>query len=306
VFNPALVTFVVPAALMVLMLGLGLSLEWHDFVDTFRARRVLLLGLAAQFLLLPALGVVVARASGLDPLLALGLVVLTLCPGGALSSTICNLLKLDLALSVSLTALSSMVTPFSIPLLYGWAASLWPGAAGSIELPIVPTMARLVAITIVPIAFGMLLRKYLGARAAAFEGPVRILSATLFVAVILGIVSQNLDVLANGLRRVGTSVLVVNLGAMSLAVFLSRLCKASRAASVSVGIEVGMQNAATATFITVTLLDSPEMALTAAVYASLMVPTAVLLGLLGRTWIGAPAEATTPRGGGSVPASRIS
>ena len=118
-FDPALVTFVVPAALMVLMLALGLSLEWPDFVRTFKSRRVVAVGLAAQMLLLPVLGVLVARLAGLPPALALGLVVLTLCPGGALSNTICSLVRADLALSVSLTALSSLVAPFSIPLFYG-------------------------------------------------------------------------------------------------------------------------------------------------------------------------------------------
>lgn len=283
--DTALLSIVVPAALMTLMLGLGLTLDVGDFARVFRTPRFIAVGLGAQLLLLPILGVGIALVSGLEAPLALGLVVLALCPGGALSNAICNFVRADLALSVSLTALASLVTPFSIPLLYAGAAGFWVGPERAFELPLAPTMTRLVAVSIVPIAVGMVVRRGLGSRAERVETPVRFVSIALFLVVVAAIVVQNLDSLGTGLQSLGATALALNLSAMAMGAGLARLARSSGRVAVTIGIEVGMQNVATATFVTVTLLGDSTMALVPAVYALVMLPSAVVFGLVARSRI---------------------
>ncbi len=280
----ALTAALVPVSLAVLMLALGLSLETADFRRVLRSPRALAGGLGGQLLLLPVLGILVASLSGVAPKMAVGFVILSLCPGGALSNAICGLFRADAALSVSLTALSSVITPITIPLFYGWTAGLWIADVPSLELPVLPTMARLLAISVVPIALGMAIRSRYGSTAARLEKPARILSTLLFIAVVAIIVAQNLDALRNGFRMLGASAIALNLAATGTGLALARLVRLPAAGTITLGIEVGMQNVATATFVTATLLGDPVMALGPAVYALVMLPTAVGLGLVASTF----------------------
>lgn len=275
----ALSAALVPAALMLLMFGLGLSLEVADFRRVLDCPRALAAGLGGQLLLLPVLGILVARSSGLDETFAIGIVVLSLCPGGALSNVLSSLVRADVALSVTLTACSSLVTPFSIPLLYAWSSRLWALADPTLKLPVAPTIVRLVAVTIVPIAVGMAVRGRYRRTTARLERPVRILSVILFLAVVVVIVAQNAGALQAGIRSLGAPVLALNLGATAMGLLVAALTRLPTAATVTLGIEVGMQNIATATFVTATLLGDATMALVPAIYAFVMLPMAIGLGL---------------------------
>ncbi len=280
----------VPAALVVLMLGLGLALQVSDFGRVLEAPRALAVGLAGQLLLLPALGVLAVQLSGLEPRLAAGVVVLALSPGGVLSNVICSLVRADVALSVSLTAISSLVTPFSIPLLCGWMADAWSLGRLRGQLPLVPTMARLVAVSILPIVAGMAVRRRLGTNAAIAEKSVRLLSTVLFLVVIAVIVAQSLDALRAGFRTLGPTVIGLNLAATAAGAGLARAARLPASAAVTVAIEVGLQNAATGTFVAVALMGDDTMALPSAVYALVALPVAAGMGLLGRRWIVMPAR----------------
>jgi len=278
----ALGTVLVPAALVLLMLALGLSLEIADFRRVVRFPRALAGGLGGQLVLLPAFGILVARGSGLDETFAIGIVVLSLCPGGALSNAVCLLVRADVALSVSLTACSSLVTPFTIPLLYAWSASLWSPAGTTLELPLAPTIVRLVAVAIVPIVVGMAIRGRHRRVTVRLERPVRVLAVILFLVVVAVIVVQNLDALRAGIRSLGAWMLALSAGATAIGLLVAALLRLPRAAAVTLGIEIGMQNVATATFVTATLLGDATMALAPAVYALVMLPTAVGLGVAAR------------------------
>lgn len=273
----------VPLALIVLMLALGLTLDVRDFGRVVRGPRAVVVGVVAQLVLLPLLGVGVAKLSGLAPLLGLGFVLVTLCPGGALSNTICHLVRADVPLSVSLTAISSVVAPFSLPVLYAGVAKLWPEAP-ELHLPILPTMGRLLAVSVVPIVVGIGARRRAAVRVASIERSVRAVSVVLFAAVVLGVVGQNLDALRSGVRELGGTALVLCLAAMGLGLGAARLTGLSRRAAVTLGIEVGMQNVATATFVTVTLVGKSALALPAAVYALVALVGSLGLGLIGRRW----------------------
>lgn len=277
-----LVTALVPAALMLIMLALGLSLEVDDFRRVMRTPSSLVGGVTGQLLLLPALGVAVARYSGLEATFAIGIVVLALSPGGALSNAVSAFARADLALSVSLTAVSSLVVPFSLPILYAWATRLWAPAVPALALPVLPTILRLTSVTVVPVAVGMAIRVRFRPTAVRLERTARVLSAVLFFAIVLVIVVENADALRAGLRTLGGPLLVLGAGSTGIGLLMAVLARLPTAGAVTLGIEVGMQNIATATFVTATLLGDSTMALAPAAYAFVMLPLAGTLALVGR------------------------
>lgn len=276
--STAFAELLVPVALATVMLGLGMSLVPGDFARISRNPTAIGVGLVCQLLLLPAIGFGIAMVFDLSATLAIGLVVVSLCPGGVLSNAICHLVRGDLALSVGLTAAASLVTPFTIPLLYTLAAAYWSTAGTTLDLPVAETIVQLLGISVLPIVLGMTLRAKRPKLVRFAEQPVRVLSILLFVAVIGGVIAQNLTVLGTGIRGVGGATLALNLAALCLGAASGRVFGLPSAQSTTIAIEVGMQNAATATFVTATLLGDSTMSLPAAVYALFMVPSALALG----------------------------
>lgn len=295
--DSAFATAVVPIALMLIMLALGLSLEIGHFRRVLASPSALAAGLVGQLLLLPALGVAVALGSGLDAAFALGIVVLSLCPGGALSNALTAFARADLALSVSLTACSSLVTPFSLPILYGWAAGWWTPDAPALELPFLQTFMSLVSVTILPIVAGMVIRARV-ARAVRWESPARAIATALFVVVVAVIVMQNVDALRGGLASLGVPLAILGVAATALGLSTAAVAGLTRHQTITMGIEVGMQNVATATFVTATLLGDVTMALVPAIYAFVMLTTTGILAVISRgqaTRSSLDAEADTER-----------
>lgn len=274
----------VPLALVLIMLALGLSLELADFRRVLKTPAALAAGLVGQLLLLPVLGVLVARFSGLEATFALGIVVLSLCPGGALSNALSAFARADLALSVSLTAASSVLTPLFLPVVYGRAVQLWMPGAPALALPFLQTFLSLVSVTIVPIAVGMAIRSRAPRATAGVEKTARLLATVLFLAIVVGIVVQNAGALREGLRSLGLPLGVLGVGATSMGLLTAAVARLTRAQTVTLGIEVGMQNIATATFVTATLLGDVTMALAPAVYAFVMLTATGVLAVFSRAY----------------------
>lgn len=274
-----LTAFVVPAALFTIMIGLGLSLNIDDFRRVMHSRKALTLGLIGQMVMLPILGYVLVVAFGLNPVFGLGLMVLALSPGGALSNAITFLARADLALSVTLTAIASLISPFTIPFIYGWVVSSLTGEPGTLTLPIGKTMFQLLMISVVPIGFGMAVRMKFPTLAERAIKPVRVLSVAFFLIVIGGVIRQNWDVFPIGFSTIGPAALTLNLGSLALGFLGAKLARLEVKEAITIGIEVGMQNAATATFVTATLLGDITMAISPAIYATVMVPSALIFGI---------------------------
>jgi BASS family bile acid:Na+ symporter len=244
--------------------------------------------------LLPLLGFGVAMLFGLTGPLAVGLVILSLCPGGVTSNLLSFLSKGDLALSITLTAISSVLTPFTVPLVAGVAFSTFGMDAVEIALPIPKTMGILVAITILPVGIGMLIRHYKAGFAKAAERPIRIASAIFLALIIVGVVKQNIDHLAEFFTKAGPAALVLNVVSMASGLLLAKLLKLGRPQAITIGMEVGVQNGTTAIFITSTLLANPEMSIAPAVYSLIMFVTGALFGVLMNRGQPAKEEAADP------------
>ncbi|MEM9190994.1 MAG: bile acid:sodium symporter family protein [Myxococcota bacterium] len=280
---------VLPIALGVVMLGLGLSLQLADFARAVKQPKAVIVGLLCQLVLLPALGFAIAGAFGLASGIAIGLVILSLCPGGVTSNVFSFLSRGDLALSITLTAITSLVTPFTIPLLAGIAFKLFGVEGSKISLPILKTIGTLVLITIVPVSIGMAIRAKAPGFAKKSERPVSILSLLFLILIIAGVIRNEWNNIPGYFLQAGWAGLTLNLVSMGIGFGLGLILKLRRAESITIGIEVGIQNGTTALFITSTLLESPEMSIAPAIYSLLMFGTGALFGVLVN--IGRPKEA---------------
>ncbi len=270
-------TVVLPLSLAVIMLGMGLGLEWADFRRVTLYPKAVFTGLFSQLVLLPVTALLVVFGLGMDPVLGLGLMVLAFCPGGATSNLITHLSKGDTALSITLTALSSTVTVFTLPYLINWVSNMLLGEGQFVALPVGKTMVQILLITILPVAIGMVLRKYSPGFAQKADKPVRIASVVFIVLVILGIAIKEKDNIPTFFAQAGLAGLLLNVGSMAAGWIMSTAMNLVKPQRTTVIIETGIQNGTLAIAITAGLMGNETMAIPAAIYSLIMFFTAGLL-----------------------------
>ncbi|TVQ05745.1 MAG: bile acid:sodium symporter family protein [Leptolyngbya sp. DLM2.Bin27] len=270
-----LTAVLLPLALFAVMLGMGLGLKLEDFTRVLVYPKAVVVGLLAQLLLLPILGFVLASVFPLSPELAVGVMILAACPGGPTSNLVTYLARGNVALSITLTAISSLVTVFTIPLVVNLATGAFMGEATSLQLPFVATVLQIAVITMIPVAVGMALHHYLPQTAARLERGVKGLSLALLGLIIAGLLVQQRASVVSFFAQVGLVALTLNLAAMALGYLIARVAKLGRASATAITVEVGMQNGTLAIAIASapTLLNQPNLAIPAAIYSLLMLPT---------------------------------
>ncbi|PWJ41033.1 bile acid:sodium symporter family protein [Sediminitomix flava] len=264
-----------PLSLFIIMLGMGLSLVPSDFRRVLVYPKAVLIGMLNQMVLLPLIGFGLAIAFNLPAALAVGLVLLAVCPGGVTSNLFSHLSKGDTALSITLTAISSIMTIFTIPLVMNFALDYFQLVEGGkvIEMDIPKTLLQLVVITIVPVSLGMVIRNYKAEFALKMEKPVKILSAAFLALIVIGLLVKERENVLGFFQQVGLSALILNAGTMFLGFAIAFLFKLSRKQSVTISIETGIQNGTMAIVIATSILNSSEMAITPAVYSLIMFAT---------------------------------
>jgi BASS family bile acid:Na+ symporter len=172
---------------------MGLSLQTVHFRQIIIAPKPVFTGLAMQIIALPLIAGVIAWILNLPPALAVGLVLIAACPGGPTSNLITHLARGDSALSISLTALSSLVIIVTLPLVVNYASLIFMEAGQQVALPVVKTILQILIITVIPVAIGMLLRARFTALADRADKPVKVLSALFLALVIAGILVGEKD-----------------------------------------------------------------------------------------------------------------
>ncbi|MDT0551728.1 bile acid:sodium symporter family protein [Urechidicola vernalis] len=276
--NSILTTVVLPISLAIIMLGMGLSLTINDFKRVFKHPKAALLGLTNQMIVLPIIGFSMALLFDLDPVLAVGLMLIAACPGGATSNLITHVAKGDIALSISLTAITSIATVFTIPIILSFALNYFMNETGTnIELPIGETMLQITGITIVPVTIGMLIKHYKQDFALKMEKSMRIASTVIFVAVLLGIIMANKEIIVDSFKQIGLVALGLNLATMAVGYFSARGFKLDLKQSISITIESGIQNGTLAIVVALSILGRLELTVPAVVYSLTMFFTAGFL-----------------------------
>ncbi|MFD2230654.1 bile acid:sodium symporter family protein [Alkalimarinus sediminis] len=265
-----LTTVVLPLSLAVIMLGMGMSLTVADFKRVIIYPKAVAIGIIGQILLLPLVGYFFASQFNLSPENAVGLMVLVACAGGATSNLIVYLARGDVALSVTLTAISSCITVITIPFIVNFALYRFMGATEETALPIGSTNMKLFAITLVPVIFGMTIRYYFTGFAKRMENPMNKIATVFFVLIVVGILLKEHKELFASLLTVGPATFLLNLTSMSLGFIAARIFELNSQQSTTVSIEIGVQNSATGIFIATTLLHNSEVAIVPAVYSLMM------------------------------------
>lgn len=262
-----------PLALAVVMLGMGLGLVPEDFKRITRYPKAVAVGSICQIVVLPLIAVLITLVIPMEPVLAVGLIILAICPGGPSSNLMTYLAKGDVALSVTLTAVSSLITVFTIPIFANLALQYFMGQSAAIALPIGQTMLQIFLITLLPTAIGMGIRQQFPTTARYLERQMGRLAVGLLILIIGMIIVREADKLPGFIAQVGFAVILLNWLGMLIGFLAGTLFRLPFAQRICIGIEVGIQNATLAIAITTGLLNNADMAVPPAVYSLAMLMT---------------------------------
>jgi BASS family bile acid:Na+ symporter len=274
--DSALITIGLPVALAVIMFGLGLSLTGGDFRRVARTPRAVVVALALQVVVLPVVAFGLVTVFGLEPLLAVGVMLLAASPGGTTANLFSHLFRGDVALNVTLTAINSVLAAVTIPLITNLAIDHFE-ADGELGLQFAKVV-QVVAIVLVPVAIGMAVRRRSAGFAARADRPVRIFSIVVLVVVAVGALLGERENLADYLRQVGLVTGLFCLASLTLGYAGARLLRLGERQAVAVSMEIGIHNTTIALTIALSVLDSTEVAVPSAVYSILMYVFATAFG----------------------------
>ena len=267
-----------PIFLFILMLGMGLTLTISDFRRVGQYPKAATVGLIGQLVLLPLCAFLLAASLPLRPEIAMGVMILAVCPGGILSNLITHLARGEVALSVSLTCTSSLVTVITMPLLLNGALLYFMGESSPVELPLLQTAKKIMLITALPIAIGMGLRAIAPGLSGKVEPIIRLLGWLFLPLMIYLIWSNQQGQLSSYLAQAGLVTLALSLITLAIGVIGGLLARLQRKQVLTLGIEVGAQNALLGGTIALSpgLLNNAAMAVVPVIYGSMML---LVLGL---------------------------
>ena len=271
-----------PVALFAVLFGMGLSLVPEDFRRVLRHPKAKLVGLTCQLVMLPVIAFALALLFRLPGELAVGLMVLAACPGGATSNVITHLSKGDTALSVTLTAISSIVCVFTIPWIVGWSMEWFMGGSAAVQLPFWKTLGQLTAVTILPIVCGMALRGARPTLAQRLERPAAVFALVFLALIIAAAVAREKD-LAHQFAVAGPAAITLNILTMALGFAAGWAFGLPKSQRITISIEAGIQNGTLALAISLGLLESAQIAMPSVVYSLFMFVTgALMIALFGK------------------------
>ncbi len=267
-----------PISLAIIMFGMGLTLVVADFGRLFTYPKAVIVGLCNQLIFLPLIGFSIILLFDLSSSMAIGIMILALCPGGPTSNLITQVARGNIGLSVTLTALASLITVFTIPIILSKAITYFTGETGVvIELPIVQTMLQILIITVIPVSIGMVIRKKNEGFALRMERPMRTASTVLFVIIFLLVMIANKDLIVEAMKEVGLATLLLNLSTMALGYITARAFRIKGKSQISITIESGIQNGTLAFVIATTILNNVQMGLPTGAYSIWMFITGGIL-----------------------------
>ena len=270
-------SIIIPICLFLIMMGMGLTLIANDFKRVLKYPKAVGIGLTNQLLLLPIIGFALANIMPLEPEYAVGVMLLVLCPGGTTSNLFTYLAKGDVALSVTMTAIASVITVFSIPIVLSFSLVHFMGAGSEFQLPVLKTMITLIVLTIVPISIGMLIKRFapkVADKSQLYVSRFGVIFLT-FLVVFLSYVQR--DIIVEALIATGPVSLLLNLSTMALGYYTSKWFGLNLAQRTSITLEVGLQNSTLSIFMALTLLANYKMSMTPAIYTLIMFLTAGIL-----------------------------
>jgi len=270
-------TQVIPLGLMAIMFSLGLSLQLTDFSRLLARPKSAAIGLIGQLILLPALAFILASLFQLPAAMAVGLLILAACPGGVTSNALVFAAKGDVALSVTLTACSSLLTIISTPLIIGLGISYFYPQGEAPQLDVLMTIKKLLQMAVLPIALGMAFRHFNKPLAEKLVGYLRPTSMLILILVIAFSVFVSLDLVFDNLLKAGPVAYLLNLLAMAMGMGIALIFQLGKSEQFTLAVEVGVQNATMATFLSLSVLNDWNLAIVPTIYGVIMLLNTTVL-----------------------------
>ena len=273
-------TLILGIALSIIMIGMGLSLTIADFKRVVKFPLAVFVGFLNQIILLPIIAYALIRWLNVDSNTAIGIMVLSACPGGPTSNLLTHLAKGDTALSVTLTAINSIITIFTIPLIVSFSVQEFGVNQGSFVPPTQDIIKLLIAVIAVPLSIGMLLKKFKPTFANKMDKPVRILSSLIIAAVIVGLVIKERANLVEYISNTFFIAISLNIATMLIGLLTALLVKLKFKQALTICLESGNQNGTLAIGIA-GALGNPAYGIPGAVYSLFMYFTALVPIIIG-------------------------
>lgn len=263
-----------PVSLAIIMLSLGLALVVDDFKRVVAAPKAFLIGAFGQMAMLPALAWLLVLVWPMAPALKVGAIILAACPSGATSNLLTHLAKGDTALAVSLTAVISVVSVFTMPVIVSLAIVQFMDVASAPAISVTQTIAGVFLVTNLPVAVGMAIRHFAPALALTLETPMRHIASVLFVLIVGGAVYSERANILGYFAESGLAMLSLNLTVMAGAWLLASITRLDDRQRTAIVIECGLQNGTLAIFVAATLLGNTTMMVPGGIYSLIMFFTA--------------------------------
>lgn len=274
-----LVTQLLVAALALVMFGLGLSLCTQDFTRLRQHPKAVAVALVLQIGVLPLVCYLLIVALQVPPLFAVGLMLLAASPGGISANLFSHLFGGNVAMNISLTAVNTVLSIVTLPLIGNWAIATFAKTGQVVPLQFGKVL-EVVAMVLIPVAIGMWVRTRNPGFAARAEKPMKILSAVVLAVVALGAIAKEWSAISTTFADVGLAVLLFNLASLLAGFYLARLAGLDRPMATAISFEIGIHNSTLAIFIALAVLNNLQLAMPAAIYSASMYLTATAFGWL--------------------------
>lgn len=278
-------SYFLPAVLIIIMFGIGLTLEKKDFENVVRYPKAILIGLTAQMVLLPLVAFALVFITDLPPIVKVGFVLISASPGGSAANLVNHLLRGNVALCVSLSALNSLLILITLPLIVNLGLMVFVGETYDISLPVTDTILKIFYTTLIPTFTGVFIRHNNTRLAIKLETPMRYVMTILLFAVFAALIFFEEKTTAQGVSKytyLFPYALALNFFAMLTGYIFARKMGLNKRNNFTISVEVGMQNSALAIFVASSLLGHREMAMVAVVYSSFTFFSTLFFGYLGK------------------------
>lgn len=275
---------ILPIALAFIMFALGLGLTFDDFARVAKRPRDFIVGALSQIVLLPAVAFLLVSVWPLPPELALGVMIIAAAPGGVTSNILTAFARGDVALSISLTAVISLLSVITIPIIvvFSYTQLIGDDAGGNVS--VAKTAISVFVIVTIPVLLGLAVRRFAERFAVGFEPLARTISTVLFVLVLAGAILAERDNIVEYFAQAGLITLVLNVVMMVLAYFIARVFASGLRQRIAISLECGLQNGTLAIAVAALLFGGGLAAVPAATYSLIMFATALIyIAILRRT-----------------------
>lgn len=279
--SSAVFSILLPMALVVIMLGLGLSLTVEDFRKVISRPKPIVVALVCQTLILPLICFGIVYASALPAAIAVGMMLLAASPGGSSANLYSHLAGGDVALNITLTTINTVLALATLPIIVNFSLMFFYGEGKVIPLQI-DKVLQIFGLVLVPVAIGMLVRNRYPGLAVALDKPVKILSSVFLAGIVLVALIQEWSTLVTWGPVIGLATLVFNLVSLAIGYGVPRLMRLDRRQAIAICMEVGIHNSTLVIAIAMspTLLNNSEMAIPPAIYGLIAYITAAVVVVL--------------------------